>query len=123
MSSQGLGKIYQDGETVFRQGDAGDYMLVIQEGRVAVIDTADGKEIQLAVREEGEFIGEMAIFDSEVRSATVRALGKARVLTIDKRNLMGRIHEDPSLAFRLIQTLSRRVRELSSEVARLKRTV
>jgi len=123
MSSQGLGKVYQDGETVFCQGDSGDYMLVIQEGRVEIIDTTDGKEIRLAVREEGEFIGEMAIFDSEVRSATVRALGTARVLTIDRRNLMGRIHEDPSLAFRLIQTLSRRVRELSSEVARLKRTV
>lgn len=123
MSSQGLGKVYGDGETIFCQGDSGDYMLVIQEGRVEVIDTGEGSEVQLAIREEGEFIGEMAIFDSEVRSATVRALGKARVLTIDRRNLMGRIHEDPSLAFRLIQTLSRRVRELSSEVARLKRTV
>lgn len=123
MSSQGLGKVYQDGETVFCQGDSGDYMLVIQEGRVEIIDTTDGDEIRLAVREEGEFIGEMAIFDSEVRSATVRALGTARVLTIDRRNLMGRIHEDPSLAFRLIQTLSRRVRELSAEVARLKRSV
>ena len=50
----------------------------------------------------------------------MRALGEVRVLTVDKKNFLKRIHEDPSLAFRVVQTMSRRVRELSDELARLK---
>jgi CRP-like cAMP-binding protein len=62
----------------------------------------------------------MAIFEQEVRSATVRALGIARVLTIDKKNFMRRIHEDPSLAYHMVQTMSRRIRELSIEITQLR---
>jgi CRP-like cAMP-binding protein len=41
------------------------------------------------------------------------------VLTVDKKNFMRRVHEDPSLAFRLVETMSHRIRELGEEVARL----
>jgi CRP-like cAMP-binding protein len=51
--------------------------------------------------------------------ATVRALGQARVLSVDRRNLMRRIHEDPSLAYRMLLKMSQRIRDLSTEVARL----
>lgn len=120
MSEGALGKVYEDGEQVICQGEVGDCMFVIQEGKVEVILEENGKEVQLAIRGKGEFIGEMAIFEREVRMATVRALGQARVLTVDKKNFMRRIHEDPSLAFRLVETMSRRIRELSTEVAQLK---
>ena len=120
MSEGALGKIYADGELIICQGEAGDCMFVIQEGQVEVILEENGKEVLLAVRGEGEFIGEMAIFEREVRMAMVRAKGQARVLTVDKKNFMRRIHEDPSLAFRLVETMSRRIRELSNEVAHLK---
>jgi CRP-like cAMP-binding protein len=63
----------------------------------------------------------MAIFDREVRSATLRAAGEARLLTIDKKNFLKRINKDPSLAFRLVQSMSSRVRDLSAEITRLKR--
>lgn len=115
-----LGKIYQDGEVIVRQGKVGDCMYVIQEGQVEVVAEEDGEEVHLAVRGAREFFGEMAIFEREVRMATVRALGQARILTVDKRNLLRRIHKDPSLAYRIVQTMSRRIRELSAEVAQLK---
>ena len=89
--------------------------------QVEIIAEEDGKDVRLAIRGEGEIIGEMAIFEREVRSATVRALGKVRVLTVDERNFLRRIHEDSSLAYRIVQTMSRRIRELSIEVAKLKR--
>ncbi len=120
MAKGDLGKTYSDGEVVTRQGDVGDCMYVIQKGKVQVLVEKDGVEMQLRVAGEGEFMGEMAIFDREERSATLRALGEARVLTIDKKNFLKRIHKDPSLAFRVVQTMSKRVRELSDEVARLK---
>jgi CRP-like cAMP-binding protein len=59
----------------------------------------------------------MAIFEREVRSATVRAMGHVRALTLDKRTLLRRIQEDPSLAFHIIQTMARRIRELSDRLA------
>jgi len=95
-------------------------MYVVQEGEVEVYTERDGEEVSLAIRKAGELIGEMAIFEREVRSASVRARGEARVLTLDKKNFLRRINEDPSLAFRIVQAMSGRIRELSEEVARLR---
>ncbi len=120
MGTGDLGKSYGDGEVITRQGDVGDCMFVIQQGRVQVLIERDGIETSLRVANEGEFLGEMAIFDHEERSATLRALGEARLLTIDKKNFLKRIHKDPSLAFRLVQTMSKRVRDLSDQIACLK---
>ncbi len=61
----------------------------------------------------------MAIFDREPRSATVRALGEARVLTIDKKNFLRRMNEDPSVAYHLLESMSARIRELSTKVSHL----
>jgi len=114
-----LGMTFRDGEVIIRQGDTGDCMYVIQEGHVEVVVKMNEIETVLAVRNQGDFFGEMAIFNREIRMATVRALGEVRVLSVDKRNLMRRIHEDPSLAYRIILALSQRIRELSDEVVRL----
>lgn len=122
MSKGELGRVYENGAYIIRQGEVADCMYVIQDGEVEVIASQDGKEVRLAVRGPGEFIGEMAIFERQARSADVRALGSARVLTVDKKNFLRRVHEDPSLAFRLVESMSSRIRELSDEVARLKRS-
>ncbi len=119
MSQGALGKVYHDREIIVRQGDAGDGLFVVQEGQIEVLSENAGKETRLRVAGKGELIGEMAVFDRQVRSATVRALGEARVLTIDRKNFLRRINEDPSLAFRIVETMSRRIRELSVEVVRL----
>lgn len=120
MEAGALGRDYSDGEVIIRQGDLGDCMYVIQKGQVEVIAELEDNQVRLAIRREGDFFGEMAIFEREVRMATVRALGSARVLTIDKKNFLRRIHEDPSLAYRLVQSMSSRIRELSADVAKLR---
>jgi CRP-like cAMP-binding protein len=119
METGELGRVYEDGEVIVRQGDVGDCMYVIQDGEVEIISEENEDEILLATRGDGDFIGEMAIFDRDVRSATVRAKGKVRILTVDKKNFMRRIHEDPSLAFRIVETMSHRLRELQTEFTRL----
>lgn len=119
MSTGALGKVYKDGEMIIRQGEVGDCMYVIQEGSVEIFIEKDGQEVQLAVKGVGDFIGEMAIFDRDVRSACVRALGDARVLTVDKKNFLRRIHADPSLAFRIVEAMSKQIRKLNDEFAKL----
>lgn len=121
MNTGTLGRVYEDGEILVRQGDVGDAMFVIQEGEVEIVLERGGRETVLRTAQAGEMLGEMAIFLREQRSATVRAKGRARVLTVDKKNFLRRINEDPSIAFRLVETMSRRVRDLSEELAQLKR--
>jgi len=114
-----LGKVYPDGAFVFRQGDAGHCMYVVQEGAVEVSTHGDAGEVPLRVLGKGEIFGEMSLFDRSPRSATVRAKGEARLLTLEKEGFLRRVHEDPSLAFNILRTMSRRIRELSDELARL----
>ena len=116
MAKGDLGKLYRNGEVLCREGDKGDHMFIIQQGTVEVVTSNGGRETSLATLTEGAIIGEMAVFEKEPRSATVRAVGDVRALTVDKKNLLRRVSEDPTLAFRLIQTLSERVRRLSISV-------
>ncbi len=120
MGTGELGRVYPDGEVIIRQGEAGECMYEIQSGEVEVIQEKSGKEICLAVLGKGDFFGEMAIFEHDVRSATVRALGEVRALTIDKRTFLRRITEDPSLAFRIVERMSHRIREMNNKLVRLK---
>jgi CRP/FNR family transcriptional regulator len=115
-----LGKVYENAEVIIQQWEKGDCMYVVQEGQVEVVREEVGHEVRLAVIGEGDFFGEMAIFENEVRSATVRALGQTRVLTVDKKNFLRRVHEDPSIAYKLVQSMSHRIREMNAEITRMK---
>ena len=112
-----LGKQYTDGETIVRQGERGNCMYVIQDGTVEVLAVKDGKELHLRDLGPDDFFGEMALFEEETRTATIRSKGTSRILTIDKKSFLGGIHEDPSLAFRLVQTMSHRIRDLTDRLA------
>ena len=113
-----LGKEYKEGEVIFRQGETGDCMFVIQAGEVEALAESDGKELRLRTMGPNDFFGEMALFEKDVRTATIRATKPTRVLTIDKKNFLGGIHEDPSLAYRMVQTMSHRIRDLTDRLAR-----
>jgi flavin-dependent dehydrogenase len=115
-----LGRIYVSGEIIVRQGDIGECMYFIQAGRVEVIRESDGKEVKLTELGPGEFFGEMALLEKRIRSATVRPLGEVRVLSVDKRLFLRKIHEDPGLAFRIMQKMSHRIRELNKELENLR---
>jgi CRP-like cAMP-binding protein len=121
--SGALGRIYAPGEDIVREGETGECMYVVQSGRVEVIQHADdGSEQHLAFLEAGDFFGEMSVFEKEVRSATVRASGEARVLQIDKKTLLRRIREDPLLAVNLLKTMSHRIRSLNTRISRQRGT-
>jgi CRP-like cAMP-binding protein len=122
MSGMGeLGRTYHDGEIVIREGDVGECLYVVQEGHLEIVREENGRATVIRVAGKDELVGEMAIFYRAPRSATVRARGTVRVLTLDKKNFLRRINEDPSLAFRMIETMSRRVRELTDQIVQLKR--
>jgi CRP/FNR family transcriptional regulator len=117
MSRGVLGKIYKDGQDIIKQGVACKGRYVIQSGQVEVVQSTEHGEQHLRFLKTGDFFGEMALFEKEVRSATIRAAGDARILKVDKKTLFRRIQEDPLLAVNLLQTMSKRIRSLSEQLA------
>ena len=118
MNRGALGRIYRDGEVIVREGEVGDCMFAVQDGEVEVLTIREGRDVVLRVLGKGAIVGEMSLFDREVRSATVRARGEARLLTVDRESFLRRVHEDPSLALNVVRVMSSRIRELTAELAR-----
>ena len=118
MDTSNLGKDYHAGDAIVREGEIGDCMYVIQSGRAEVTHSSNGQEVRLAVLEAGDIFGEMAIFQKEKRSATVRALTDVRVITVDKRIFLRRVHEDPSFVFPILRKMSQRIRDLNEHIVK-----
>jgi CRP-like cAMP-binding protein len=116
MKNKKLGKLYKDGETIIKQGTMGNCLYVVQEGMVDVIHETPEGEVQVAQLGKTEFFGEMGLFEEDVRSCTVRAAGDAIILTIDKRNFYKSIRRDSSLAYRLLEKMSNRLREATNMI-------
>lgn len=116
MRNKKLGQLYKDGELIIKQGTEGNCLYVVQEGKVEVIKETPQGEVKVAELGETEFFGEMGLFEQDVRSCTVRALGEVKVLTIDKRNFYKSIHQDSSLAYRLLEKMSNRLREANKRI-------
>lgn len=120
INSKELGTIYIDGQEVFRQGDTGDFMYVIQHGKVEVIIEKPEGETRLCFLGAGDIFGEMSLFTGGRRTATVRAFDQARIVRIDKRGFLRKVHQDPTLAFHLLNMMSQRIKSLSEEVLQLR---
>jgi len=73
-------------------------------------------DIKVAELDEKEFFGEMTLFEKDVRSCTVRTVGEAKILTVDKKNFYKTIQQDPSIAFRLLDKMSYRLRETNKKI-------
>ena len=119
MKSSILGRMYLDGEVIYRQGEMGDCMYVVQEGSVELLQRKGDKEYCLAVLGAGEFFGLSALFERDVRSATVRALGDTCVLRLEKKAFMKRAHEDASFVLTILEKLIQRIRELEAALIRV----
>ncbi len=76
---------FSDGVTMVREGEIGDLMFIIISGEVRVLITQGQKEVEIARRKAGEYVGEMALISREPRSATVTAAGNVRALCIDQK--------------------------------------
>jgi signal transduction histidine kinase len=99
------------GDVLFREGDPGDRAFVVTAGQVEVLRDTDRREVLLAVRGEGEVIGEMALLQEEPRSATVRARTATDLISIPKAALDDLLQTSPSASRSVFQTLLRRMRE------------
>lgn len=115
-NTKAIGQLYKNGEVIIKQGTLGNCLFVIQEGKVEVILERESKEITIAELGKTEFFGEMGLFEKDVRSCTVRAKGDAQILTVDKNNFYKSIQDDASLAYRLLEKMSNRLRQANLKI-------
>lgn len=114
-----LGRWYNDGQIICRQGELGDCMYLVHEGEVELMWREADKEYCLGVVKTGDFWGEGALLERDhARTSTARAVGRTCVLTIERRMFLSRIHEDPSSVIKILKKLSRRVHELETALVR-----
>ena len=110
---------FEPGQIVFREGDASDTCYVVRSGRArAIREHADGRTITLATFGPGDIFGELAMFEDELRSATVEAVQHTTVVAVlgpDMRRLMV---EHPEISIRLVVALGRRLRETNDRLAK-----
>jgi hypothetical protein len=117
------GQRFDDRQVIVAEGQPGDSMYVVQSGKVEVVKTSeDGSDTSLGTLKPGQFFGEMAIFEGEVRSATVRAVGEAHVIEVDRKSVEKRMAENPRLAVNLLKEMSSRLREANTRRVRTAET-
>jgi CRP-like cAMP-binding protein len=112
-------RLFEPGQVVFREGDASDTCYTVREGHARAIRThGDGRTITLATFGSGDIFGELALFEDELRSATVEAIEQLEVVAVlgpDMRRLMT---EHPEISTRLVIALAKRLRETNERLSR-----
>jgi CRP-like cAMP-binding protein len=112
-------RVFEPGQVVFREGDSSDTCYIVRSGRArAVREHSDGRVITLATFGPGDIFGELAMFEDELRSATVEAIEETSVVAVlgpDMRRLMA---EHPEISTRLVIALGRRLREMNERLSR-----
>jgi CRP-like cAMP-binding protein len=107
---------FEDGETIFNEGDESREMFIIRDGEVAISKRIGNGEIVLARRRRGEFFGEMALLESLPRMGTARAVGRVRLVVLHSGSFLQKIRRDPAFAFEMLHRLSGRFRQLNEQV-------
>jgi len=113
-------RVYPKGATVFVGGQEADGLYIVQSGRVKVLMLyPDGREKTLAIVREGETLGEVTLYGSELRSATVETLETTRFLVIPREHIRSLLLAMPVLSVRLIELLSQRLRRANRQIEEL----
>ncbi|MFN8132029.1 MAG: Crp/Fnr family transcriptional regulator [Solirubrobacteraceae bacterium] len=110
---------FEKGTVVFREGDESDTCYVVRTGHArAIRDHPDGRTITLATFGPGNFFGELAMFDSERRSATVEAVDDLETVGILGADMRRLLRDHPEISAELVVALGRRLREANERLAR-----
>lgn len=111
--------VYADGDLIFKEGDEGREMFIVQAGEVVVTKQTRRGEVELATLHKGDFVGEMSLLESLPRSATAKARGETRLLAIHPGGFLLKIRRDPTFAFEMLQNLSKRIRVTNDKLTDL----
>ncbi len=108
--------VFAEGEVIAAQGEQGDEMFIIAEGEVRVVaEDVTGAIEELAHRQPGEYVGEMAIISREPRMASLLARGEVRTLCIGQKEFEGILRERPETSLSVMRELITRLRATQAD--------
>ena len=120
ISEKMIARHYESGKFIFLEDSEGEQCFFVVQGSVKVTRLSkDGREVILAMLNEGEFFGEMALLDGESRSANVIALEKTEVLTLNREDFLVVLHDYPQIAIQLLKEMAHRLRKSDRQIASL----
>ena len=110
---------FPKGARVFHEGDRSDACYVIRSGEVRVTrEHSDGRAIALATLGPGELVGELAMLDGGVRSASVETLTEVELLAVAATDMKGLLERNAQITAKLVVALTRRLRETNERISR-----
>jgi CRP-like cAMP-binding protein len=117
-------RTFEAGETIFREGEKGEAMFVLLEGAVELLVKVEkGEAVIKTVDTPNDFFGEMALIDDAPRSASARALRRARLLVVDGPSFESMILQNGRFALKIIKVLSERIRRSNDQLSDLIETL
>lgn len=116
---QRFGKAFPGGTTLFREGEPGNEMYVVQQGRVTISKRVGDVEKILSSLGPGEFLGEMSILNAKPRSATATCAEDSKLLVIDAKTFEAMIRSNAEIAIRMIKKLADRLAEANEQIENL----
>jgi CRP-like cAMP-binding protein len=117
--SSRFGKDFPQGTVLFREGEPGKEMYVVQHGRVDISKCVGGIEKILSSLGAGEFLGEMAILNDTPRSATATCAEASRLLVIDAKTFEAMVRSNAEIAVRMIKKLAERLHRADEQIENL----
>lgn len=112
----GIPVTFEDGQVIFRQGDAAADMYLIKSGSVRIWRADEsGAEQTMAYLSEGDYFGELAVFDPGPRSASATAVGRVELEAIDRPTFVEAMRSGDSAATELASEMSARIKSLQSD--------
>jgi CRP/FNR family transcriptional regulator len=116
LTTRSVGKGY----IVFNEGDDGDRLFIVLDGKVKITRAAvDGRENLIAVLGTAEMFGELSLFDPGPRTASASAVTDATLASLDHDDLRPLLLERPGVAVELLQALAQRLRRTNEAMADL----
>jgi len=105
-------RTYRRGEVIFHKDDPGSMLYILKSGQVKITTSSpEGEEVILAILKEGDFFGELSLLDGKPRSASATAMEDTTALTLDRRDLIDSIFQNPELAINILTSISERLRQ------------
>ena len=106
------------GEIIFREGDPGEALFLIEDGAVEISYGEGKSRVELASLFPGHYFGELSLFDGLPRSATATALKPSVLLKLDRDDLVDFVKKDPAAALLIMQEMGERLRHANELMAR-----
>lgn len=107
---------YKSGDLIYREGDQGSEMYIVQSGAVEIARSLAGKDHVVAVMEKGDFFGEMSILEGCPRTASARAVEDSELVEITSAVFDRMIRGNIEIAVRMLRKLSSRLQEANRKV-------